>query len=83
LLSGTPLIYLVTLGIASVSGAGIGKAFAIATVPALFGGITFGGFVPLMIHMGRQEQRSEGDRAVERAASAAYRAARPAPPRAA
>jgi hypothetical protein len=46
LLIGTPLIYLFTLVLVTLSGVGVGNALAVATIPALFGGVTFGGFVP-------------------------------------
>lgn len=56
MLVGTPVLYAFTVVLASVAGVGVANAFAIAAIPALFGGITFGGFVPLMLHLARQDK---------------------------
>jgi hypothetical protein len=74
MLSGTPVLYLVAVGIAMLSGVGTGNALAIGAIPALFGGVTFGGFVGLMRHL-RHEDKAEARAKLERRASAQAAAA--------
>ncbi len=58
MLVGTPLLFVVAVLIASVSGVGLANALAIGIIPALFGGVTLGGFGALMRHL-RQEDMAE------------------------
>jgi len=62
MLLGTPFLYVSAVLIALVAGAGTGNAFAIAAVPALFGGVTFGGFVGLMRYLIEEERTATAAR---------------------
>ncbi len=67
-LVGTPVLFVAAVVISYVSGVGVGNAFAIAVIPALFGGVTFGGFVGMMRHLRREDQAQAADRAAGRVA---------------
>ena len=69
MISGTPILYLLAVGIALISGVGVGNAFAIGGIPAVFGGVTFGGFVAMM-RLLRTEDKAEAAAKLERRASA-------------
>jgi hypothetical protein len=69
MLSGTPILYVLAVGIVLISGVGTGNAFAIGAIPAVFGGVTFGGFVGMMRHL-RNEDKAEAAAKLERRASA-------------
>jgi hypothetical protein len=79
MISGTPVLYCLAVGIAIISGVGAGNAFAIGVIPALFGGVTFGGFVAMMRHL-RSEDKAEAKAKLERRASATAAAAAIAAP---
>ena len=60
---GTLGVFVVTLVIALGAGVGLGSALFVAALPAVFGGIYFGGAPVLLTHMLRfeaQERRASG-----------------------
>jgi hypothetical protein len=65
-LVGTPVLFVTAVVISYLSGVGMGNALAIAIIPALFGGVTFGGFVGLMRHLRREDQADAAARAARR-----------------
>jgi len=51
--------------ISSVSGVGFANALAVGIIiPALFGGVTFGGFVALMRHLSQEDRARAARRSV-------------------
>ncbi len=70
---GTPILFVVAVLISYLSGVGVGNALAIAVIPAMFGGVTFGGFVVLMGHLRREDQADATARATRRAVTIATR----------
>ena len=65
ILVGAPMVFVISIAIALLAGLAIGPALAIGIIPALSAGVTFGGFIPLMLHLGRR------DKAVAKTRSAA------------
>jgi hypothetical protein len=72
---GTPVLYLFALGMVSLAGVGLDNALAIAIIPALFGGITAGGFVGLMVHLRKEDRAGDAARSAEAARRALPKAA--------
>jgi hypothetical protein len=70
MLSGTPFLFIMAFGIAFLSGVGLGNALAIGAIPALFGGITAGGFVGMMRFLLRQDKALAADRVANAAGAA-------------
>jgi|GEM_PF-3061846 len=54
-LVGTPVIYLILLGMCLVAGTGLGNALAVSILPCFLSGIFFGGVLPLSRQMARHE----------------------------
>jgi hypothetical protein len=77
MLVGTPILFLVAVLISYVSGVGVGNALAIAVIPALFGGVTFGGFAFLM-RLLRAEDRANAEARDDRSRARASVARDPA-----
>jgi hypothetical protein len=73
MIAGTPILFIVAVVISYLSGVGVGNALAIAVIPAMFGGVTFGGFVVLMRHLRREDQADAAARATRRALTIAIR----------
>jgi hypothetical protein len=73
MIAGTPILFVVAVLISYLSGVGVGNALAIAVIPAMFGGVTFGGFVVLMGHLQREDQVDAAARATRRALTIATR----------
>lgn len=71
LILGTPVLFVVAVVIAVVSGVGMGNALAIGVIPGLFGGVTFGGFVGLMRHLSHEDRAADAARSARSAARAA------------
>jgi hypothetical protein len=69
-LAGTPFLFIVAVVISYLSGVGVGNALAIAIIPALFGGVTFGGFILMMRHLSREDRAKDAARTSRLAAAA-------------
>lgn len=72
---GSPAILALSVLIGTIAGIGLGNSLAMGIVPGFFGGMFFGGLVPMMRRLDRQE-RQECQERRDRASGIADIAAR-------